>query len=265
MPVNLNFNVDSTELVKRAVLPIALRTELHAKEAKRRKLIAMAKECASKLNVADWNVVVWPPVEVTQGIVDILAASNECRTPTGRVKVAWELSGADHDGTPLVEFLCNHPDLNYPRVVFSPGGTPQNAGHACMEFLSELGRATDVCSVARAVEERASVRKEANILHPFWKVFAGGQLPFLRWSEFVINEYQTQWDAAVDEIRHMKHETDNSLSDLSEGHIECFLYILDILSTIRLAEKHGIELRYTMSSIGVFGVSYRKRYDKIRR
>lgn len=56
----------------------------------------MAKECASKLKIKDWKVVVLPPEELTTGLLEAIAASNERSSPQQCRKIAWELSGVHH-------------------------------------------------------------------------------------------------------------------------------------------------------------------------
>lgn len=57
-------------------------------EERKRKIFDMAKDCAKRLKLPDWDVVVWPPEEITSDVLDIVASLKRCANDTYLSQVA---------------------------------------------------------------------------------------------------------------------------------------------------------------------------------
>lgn len=106
LPVKIGLNLDVNALVNLAAGPLIKGTVLSINESRTRKLIAVAKECASQLKIADWELVVWPPENVSRGILEILAATKQCQSLSGSLQAAWAISGVDHPDNPIEKYVA---------------------------------------------------------------------------------------------------------------------------------------------------------------
>lgn len=95
---------DLNEVGKWLGAPLIERFDLNP-GSRKRKIIAMATECATQLRAGDWDVVSWDPDKITMDIFEILASSKECCTQCGALPVAWEPSGADSHGNLARKFV----------------------------------------------------------------------------------------------------------------------------------------------------------------
>lgn len=72
----------------------------------------MAKECAAKLKIVDWNVVLWSPEKLTIGLFEAIGASKDCRSASHCRKVAWELSSVDHPRAEIQSYVEKRLNMN---------------------------------------------------------------------------------------------------------------------------------------------------------
>lgn len=212
--VGLNF--DDNQVAKWVHRKVCHHFEPDAK--RRHKLIAMAQECASIMMFSDWDMVPWDPEFVSMDMLEILAASNECRTLEGATQIAWLLGGNDV----ILRKAMKHVGQIVGCKLGQVHRSVKKFNHVdlCQEHLSQYIGQWSGASVLENFSDELLPEK--------FPLFVGndpGVFNSITPSESLCLEYKTEWYNALNYLRSLNNDGKvlASPNDFKVGYARCLI------------------------------------------